>query len=199
MIAVYVVLVLGISTIFWSLVGLLRLANEQYIQRVTLGPPTERTRPPAPAAMAVGQPDWVRHSRRPRVAGAKGAPRGAAAGAWPPPCHRPGRSQANVAILIAAHNEALVIRETIRTASVLVPLRNIHVISDMSTDDTAAIARAAGVKVLELEPNRGKAGAQPAAGIAHFELCRKFKVVMLLDADTRPNPDYLEDRVAAVP
>ena len=39
MIAVYVVLVLGISTIFWSLVGLLRLANEQYIQRVTLGPP----------------------------------------------------------------------------------------------------------------------------------------------------------------
>jgi hypothetical protein len=38
-IAVYIVLVLGISTIFWSFVGLLRLANEQYTRRITLGPP----------------------------------------------------------------------------------------------------------------------------------------------------------------
>jgi len=96
----------------------------------------------------------------------------------------------HVAVLVAAHNEALVINETIRAASRLVPRRNIHVVSDMSTDNTAQLARAAGVKVLELEPNRGKAGAL-AAGIAHFDLCRRFKVVMLLDADTRPTEDYL--------
>ncbi|MGK3647704.1 glycosyltransferase family 2 protein [Pseudarthrobacter enclensis] len=95
-----------------------------------------------------------------------------------------------VAILVAAHNEALVINETIRAASRLVPRRNIHVVSDMSTDNTAQLVRAAGVKVLELDPNRGKAGAL-AAGIAHFDLCRRFKVVMLLDADTRPTEDYL--------
>ncbi|WP_354236554.1 glycosyltransferase family 2 protein [Arthrobacter sp. UYEF3] len=98
---------------------------------------------------------------------------------------------ADVAVLIAAHNEALVISETIRTAAALVPLENMYVISDMSSDDTAEIARKAGVKVLELAPNRGKAGAL-AAGIEHFELCRRYQVVMLLDADTRPARDYLE-------
>ncbi|WP_231391716.1 glycosyltransferase family 2 protein [Arthrobacter sp. 35W] len=97
----------------------------------------------------------------------------------------------SVAVLIAAHNEALVITETIRTVAVLVPLHNIHVISDKSTDQTAEIARAAGVRVLDLENNRGKAGAL-AAGIEHFDLCHRFKVVMLLDADTRPAADYLK-------
>jgi poly-beta-1,6-N-acetyl-D-glucosamine synthase len=48
----------------------------------------------------------------------------------------------------------------------------------------------AGVNVLELEPNRGKAGAL-AEGIRQFGLCRRFQVVLLLDADTRPSPDYL--------
>ena len=114
------------------------------------------------------------------------------------PGHRRGRHRdpgvrilpSHVAVLVAAHNEALVINETIRAASRLVPRRNIHVVSDMSTDNTAQLARAAGVKVLELDPNRGKAGAL-AAGIVHFDLCRRFKVVMLLDADTRPTEDYL--------
>jgi biofilm PGA synthesis N-glycosyltransferase PgaC len=190
-IAVYVVLVLGISTIFWSFVGLLRLGNEQYVRRVTLGPPLSGRALGIlrrwPLANRIGSSVHGAHTlpvpraHRGEVQRAHGR-------------HRAGGPRilpANVAILIAAHNEALVIRETIRAASGLVPLRNIHVISDMSTDDTAAIARSAGVKVLELEPNRGKAGAL-AAGIAHFELCRRFKVVMMLDADTRPTPDYLE-------
>lgn len=96
----------------------------------------------------------------------------------------------DVAVLIAAHNEAMVIRETIASAARLVPLENIHIISDQSTDETAQIARDAGVNVLELSPNRGKAGAL-AEGIRHFDLCRGFQVILLLDADTRPAPDYL--------
>lgn len=134
-------LVLGVSSIFWSIVGLMRFTGEQF-----------------------------RRGRRARVPGI------------PAP--------ADVAVLVAAHNEELVIADTIRSASALVPLENIHVISDMSTDRTAELARAAGVNVLELEPNRGKAGAL-AEGIQQFGLCHRFQVVLLLDADTRPSPDYL--------
>lgn len=134
-----IVLILGVSTIFWSLVGIGRFVRG----RVRRTPPAEATVRPE-----------------------------------------------EVAVLIAAHNEALVIRETIQAAARLVPLHNIHIISDASSDGTGAIARAAGVNELELHPNRGKAGAL-AEGIRTFQLCERYKVVLMLDADTRPTPDYL--------
>lgn len=102
---------------------------------------------------------------------------------------------ADVAVLVAAHNEELVIAETIASATSLVPVANVFVISDGSSDRTADIVRAAGVQVLELNPNRGKAGAL-AAGIEHFGLCERFEVVMLLDADTHLAPDYLTTGLA---
>ncbi len=96
-----------------------------------------------------------------------------------------------VAVLIAAHNEELVIAKTIESAlSLLVPNENIFVVSDGSHDDTALIAWSYGVKILELSPNRGKAGAL-AAGIEHFQLADRFRIVVLLDADTRLAADYL--------
>lgn len=97
----------------------------------------------------------------------------------------------DVAILVAAHNEELVIENTIESALALVPASNVHVISDGSVDRTAELACEAGVQVLELDPNKGKAGAL-AAGIEHFELADNFSVVVLLDADTRLAADYLE-------
>lgn len=96
----------------------------------------------------------------------------------------------DVAVLIPAHNEAAVIEDSLRAAVRLLPKENIHVISDGSSDDTAALAEAFGVKVLELSPNRGKAGAL-LAGIRHFEIERKYRVVLLLDADTKLASDYL--------
>lgn len=96
-----------------------------------------------------------------------------------------------VAVLIAAHNEELVIAETIASAKRLVPAGNIHVISDGSTDATSGIAEAEGVNCLELNPNRGKAGAL-AAGIEYYDLASNYEVMLLLDADTRLSPDYLE-------
>lgn len=110
--------------------------------------------------------------------------------------HSPGqRAQprlrpSDVAILIAARNEEAVIGETIRAAARLVPPRQVFVISDDSTDATAAIARVEGARVMELVRNRGKAGAI-VAGLKHFDLAGRFKVVMLLDADSRPADDYL--------
>ena len=191
MIAVYIVLVLGISTIFWSFVGIMRFCNEKYIRHVVLGPPLSGR------ALGLLQRWPLANRIGSNVHGVHALPGPRAHRGQLLREHGRRRAQgeqimpADVAVLVAAHNEALVISETIRAASALVPLRNIHVVSDMSSDDTAAIAGRAGVRVLELEPNRGKAGAL-AEGISQFELCRKFKVVMMLDADTRPTPDYLE-------
>ncbi|MBG6059204.1 biofilm PGA synthesis N-glycosyltransferase PgaC [Cryobacterium sp. MP_M5] len=96
----------------------------------------------------------------------------------------------DVAVLVAAHNEELVIANTIRSAAGIVPVRNIFISSDASSDATADIARECGANVVELLPNRGKAGALVAA-IDHFHLADRFAVVMLLDADTQLAPDYM--------
>jgi biofilm PGA synthesis N-glycosyltransferase PgaC len=97
----------------------------------------------------------------------------------------------DVAVIIAAHNEQLVIAHTIRSAAALLPASNIFVVSDGSTDQTAQISTAEGATVLDLCPNRGKAGAI-AAIITEFELANRFQIVMLLDADTQLAPDYFE-------
>lgn len=96
-----------------------------------------------------------------------------------------------VAVLVAAHNEELGVTNTVAAAHRLVPSGNVFVVSDGSTDQTVSRAREAGAIVYDLQPNRGKAGAL-AAGIGHFELREGFEVVMLLDADTAPAPDYLD-------
>ena len=96
---------------------------------------------------------------------------------------------ADVAVLIPAHNEALVIGESLRSIMALVPRGNVHVVSDGSTDATVQIALRAGARVIETKENVGKAGALEEA-IARFGLVRRFALVMLLDADTRVQPGY---------
>jgi biofilm PGA synthesis N-glycosyltransferase PgaC len=96
----------------------------------------------------------------------------------------------NVALLIPAHNEEAVLHDSLMAASVLLPLSQIHVVSDGSSDRTVEIAEEFGARVMNLQPNRGKAGAL-AAAIEYFDLERRFYVVLLLDADTRLSPDYL--------
>ena len=110
MIAVYIVLVLGISTIFWSFVGLLRLANEQYVRRVALGPPLSgrllRLLQRWPLANRLGSSVHGVHTlpapraHRGQIQREHGRHR----------ARDPRILPANVAVLIAAHNEALVIR-----------------------------------------------------------------------------------------
>jgi poly-beta-1,6-N-acetyl-D-glucosamine synthase len=95
----------------------------------------------------------------------------------------------DVAVLIPAHNEAVVIADSLRAIMALVPNENVHVVSDASTDATVEIARRAGARVMETPTNMGKAGALEEA-IARFGLIRRFRVVMLLDADTKVEPGY---------
>jgi cellulose synthase/poly-beta-1,6-N-acetylglucosamine synthase-like glycosyltransferase len=101
-----------------------------------------------------------------------------------------------VAVLIPAHNEVLVIGDTIASACTQVSADRVFVVSDGSSDGTAELARAAGANVVELSPNRGKAGAIVAA-VEYFELIRRFDVVLLLDADTRLDGDYLASGLPA--
>jgi poly-beta-1,6-N-acetyl-D-glucosamine synthase len=101
----------------------------------------------------------------------------------------------DVAILIPAHNEGPVIENSLRAIMKLVPRKNIHVVSDGSTDDTFEVALRVGVKVIKTRVNVGKAGALQEA-IQRFKLVERFPVVMLLDADTRVQQGYFE---AALP
>jgi len=97
----------------------------------------------------------------------------------------------DIAILIAAHNEELVIGASLIALSKLISLNNVYVISDGSSDCTAAIARAQGAHVAETSTNVGKASAI-REGIEHFKLLESFQAVMLLDADTQLDSHYFD-------
>jgi biofilm PGA synthesis N-glycosyltransferase PgaC len=101
----------------------------------------------------------------------------------------------DVAVLIPAHNEELVIEASIEAIAALVPRCNVHVVSDGSTDRTAELARRSGVNVIETRTNVGKAGALEEA-IDRFGLVERFGAVLLLDADTTIEPGYF---TAALP
>jgi biofilm PGA synthesis N-glycosyltransferase PgaC len=97
---------------------------------------------------------------------------------------------ADVAVLIPAHNEEPVIAATISSALRLVPETNVHVVADGCDDATAAVARSAAVKVIELDPGRGKAGGIEAA-LQEFDIRRRFAALLIVDADTELDEHYL--------
>jgi cellulose synthase/poly-beta-1,6-N-acetylglucosamine synthase-like glycosyltransferase len=167
---VLAVFVLGANFALWGFVGLVRLAESVAGRRRRSG---LASRGGGETLMAVtadgGQPGRSRPA--------------------------PSLTAADVAVLIPAHNEALVIEESLRSIMALVPLGNVHVVSDGSTDTTVEIARRAGARVIETQENLGKAGALEEA-IGRFDLIERFPVVMLLDADTRVEPGYF---TAALP
>src|SRR5437660_6005365 len=66
---------------------------------------------------------------------------------------------ADVAVLMAAHNEEVVIDDSLAAITELVPPENVHVVSDASTDSTVDLALRHGVNVIETVTNVGKAGA----------------------------------------
>lgn len=98
---------------------------------------------------------------------------------------------ADVAVLMAAHDEELVIAHSLQAITALVPADNVHVVSDHSTDRTVALARAAGVHVVETATNVGKAGALQH-GIDEFHLAERFEAVLILDADTQLDDRYFD-------
>jgi glycosyltransferase involved in cell wall biosynthesis len=109
------------------------------------------------------------------VAGERGERR--ARWTWPP--------VERVAVIVPAFDEAATIAEVLSLVLACVRPGNpagvfdeVIVVSDGSTDGTAAIARELGASVVELESNGGKAAAL-ATGVAHSDA----RVVLFLDAD----------------
>jgi cellulose synthase/poly-beta-1,6-N-acetylglucosamine synthase-like glycosyltransferase len=93
-------------------------------------------------------------------------------------------SRPTIAVLMPAHNESLVLAQTIQS---ILPQLNNHdeflVVADNCTDDTAAIARSLGAKVVERTNlnERGK-GFALDFGIQHLTN-NPPKVVLIIDAD----------------
>jgi poly-beta-1,6-N-acetyl-D-glucosamine synthase len=163
------VLLLGVNFALWGAVGLVRLAESGTRRsRRQARPVTARDGDAVPAREAVPDGDAVLDGEVVRDGDL---------------------TVADVAVLIPAHNEAVVIEESLRSIMALVPRQNVHVVSDGSTDATVQVARRAGAQVIETAKNVGKAGALEEA-IERLGLIRRFALVMLLDADTRVQPGY---------
>jgi glycosyltransferase involved in cell wall biosynthesis len=85
--------------------------------------------------------------------------------------------------LIPGYNESERIRAVIDAARAFLP---VVVVDDGSTDETAAIAEAAGATVLRQVPNQGK-GAALKRGFRHA-MENGFDAVLMLDADGQHDP-----------
>ena len=93
-----------------------------------------------------------------------------------------------IGVLVASKNGARSIADTVRSAA---GQAEVYVVSDGSTDDTVAVAAAAGATVLHLERNVGKPAALRTA-IDHFGLTRRFAALAILDDDTVVEPDFVD-------
>jgi len=98
---------------------------------------------------------------------------------------------ADVAVVIPAHNEQIALPKCIAALKAIIPAGQIYVASDGSRDATVAIARAAGCRALDIQPNGGKAKAIDRA-IRHYRLCDRYKAVLIQDADSEIDPHYFE-------
>src|ERR1035438_2205415 len=140
------ILVFGVNFAIWGTVGLIRLVG-----KLTVG----RWRSRKPAAYQ-GNVVALRHDRAGRRA-------------------RQSHLTVNdVAVLIPAHNEGAVIEDSLEAITRLVPRKNIHVVSDGSTDDTLEKAMGAGVKAIKTRRNVGKAGAL-AEAVERFKLVERVR------------------------
>ncbi len=147
--------------------------------------------PPDSAPQRWGSPSG-RMAVRPRPARRDGTPITAPRPKYERP---PVRRVAPVTVLVPAWNEAGSIADTIRSIQAqTLPVAGIIVVDDCSTDDTAAVARAFGVRVMRPPQNTGsKAGAQNFA-LAFVDT----PFTMAIDADTSLAPDAIEKLMGAL-
>jgi biofilm PGA synthesis N-glycosyltransferase PgaC len=101
-----------------------------------------------------------------------------------------------VVALIAAHNEEEQLPRTLASlASQTRPLDRILVMADNCTDGTVAVARAAGVEVVETQDNHARKAGALNQGIALLGP-GTFDFVLQVDADTELSPDFVEAALA---
>jgi cellulose synthase/poly-beta-1,6-N-acetylglucosamine synthase-like glycosyltransferase len=97
-------------------------------------------------------------------------------------------------VLIACHNGEGEIATAVARAIEQSP---VFVVSDGSSDATAAVARAAGAEVLELTQNVGKPAAI-ARALRHFDIPAQFATIAVIDDDTRIAPDFIRQALRSM-
>ncbi|MGX7953597.1 glycosyltransferase family 2 protein [Tsuneonella sp. HG249] len=108
-------------------------------------------------------------------------------------------SGCTIAVLIPAHNEAEGLAATLEALKPVVPAgTRILVVADNCDDETAQVAREAGVEVIERHDlsRRGK-GYALAFGRDHLAATGPPEVTVILDADCRMTPGSLEALASA--
>ena len=104
--------------------------------------------------------------------------------------------QRTFAVVVAAHNEEVVIKETIeaiKKQNYPRKLFDIYVIADNCTDNTAKVSKETGVNVVEREDN-SKAGKGYALQYFFNKLLsleKKYRSVVIVDADNILHQDFL--------
>lgn len=113
---------------------------------------------------------------------------------------KPGRKNlyrpSDIAVIIPAHNEELVISSCINALKKSLKTSQIHVISDGSKDKTFEIAKGQNVNTRELLPGRGKAKAIIYA-IRTFKLFKRYKLIFIVDADTKIDRKFIKNALPA--
>lgn len=94
------------------------------------------------------------------------------------------------AALVPALNAARHIGPVLEDIMRYIPPRNVVVVDDGSTDETAAIAERAGATVVRHETNRGK-GAAIRTGIERLRSLGALDAVVMLDADGQHDPNEI--------
>lgn len=98
-------------------------------------------------------------------------------------------------IAIPAWNEAETIAEVLRQLKEFHPIKDVVVINDGSTDQTEAIARSEGVRVITHPINLGVGGALGTA--FKYASTNNYERVIQLDADGQHRPEFLADLLEA--
>lgn len=93
-------------------------------------------------------------------------------------------------ILIPAHNEEIVLQRTLNSLyDAGFDPDTIYCVDDFSTDKTYDICIENKINVCRTPLSLGKAGAQQYA-INHFQLCEKYRYVIMIDADTKVDKSF---------
>lgn len=95
-----------------------------------------------------------------------------------------------VAAIIPAHNEEMVIASALKSLKKIMPADNIYVGSDASTDSTVQIVKDLGCRVVDIQPNKGKANVLVFL-LDYFKIIERYKAVIIIDADSELDENYL--------
>lgn len=103
---------------------------------------------------------------------------------------------ARVLVIIPAHNEQESLGATLAEVRAKATAADVLVVDDGSRDDTAGVARAAGVPVLRHAVNLGVGGALQTG--FRYAVERGYDIGVQLDADGQHDPAYLDVLLAPV-